>query len=197
MQAGSGLIIQHHLFFFIPRLSFYTTVTCNVDSYALIIPTHTRKRHPHTDNVTQPTKQWRYSTPEFFFPFFILFILFGKLFSTFSSFNFCSLFFSLFLFSFIYNSKNKSFSSRFYIRHLQVQCVTCPSYKVHLYFLIMSRPCCRTNPRGAKIKGNTVRNHRNPGRMIQEHHISSLTSQYCYPITRSVLLLIGTDSIDA
>lgn len=134
----------------------------------------------------------------FLFPFFILFILFGKLFSTFSSFNFCSLFFfSLFLFSFIYNSKNKSFSSRFYIRHLQVQCVTCPSYKVHLYFLIMSRPCCRTNRRGAKIKGNTVRNHRNPGRMIQEHHISSLTSQYCYPITRSVLLLIGTDSIDA
>lgn len=198
MQAGSGLIIQHHLFFFIPRLSFYTTVTCNVDSYALIIPTHTRKWHPHTDNVTQPTKQWRYSTPEFSFPLFYSFYFIWQIILHFFFFQFLqSFFFSLFLFSFIYNSKNKSFSSRFYIRHLQVQCVTCPSYKVHLYFLIMSRLCCRTNPRGAKIKGNTVRNHRNPGRMIQEHHISSLTSQYCYPITRSVLLLIGTDSIDA
>lgn len=134
----------------------------------------------------------------FFFPLFYSFYFIWQIILHFFFFQFLqSFFFSLFLFSFIYNSKNKSFSSRFYIRHLQVQCVTCPSYKVHLYFLIMSRPCCRTNPRGAKIKGNTVRNHRNPGRMIQEHHISSLTSQYCYPITRSVLLLIGTDSIDA
>lgn len=77
-------------------------------------------------------------------------------------------------FSFMYNSKNKSFSSRFYIRHLQVQCVTCPSYKVHLYFFYRSRLFHDTNSRG-QIKE----------KMIQGHRIRSVTSQYHHPITPS------------
>jgi len=51
----------------------------------------------------------------------------------------------------MYNNKNKSFSSKFYIQHLQVQCVTCPSYKVHLYFLID-----RVATQRWEIKENTV-----------------------------------------
>lgn len=80
-------------FLFYSQASFYTTVTCNVDSYALIIPTHTRKWHPHTDNVTQPTKQWRYSTPEFSFPLFYSFYFIWQIILHFFFFQFLQSFF--------------------------------------------------------------------------------------------------------
>lgn len=152
MQAGSGLIIQQHpsFPFFYSEVFLNIGLTCSVDSHALTLPrTHSRPRREdvtqthtrtHTLTLTSPhrfpgQKETGHTTfhvlrfylanysPIFFSNFFSFLVLF------FFFFNSCSPFFLIF----IYNSKNKSFSSRFYIRHLQVQCVTCPSYKVHLY----------------------------------------------------------------
>lgn len=130
--------------FFMPRLFLHTTLTCNIDSHTLS-HTHTHscvmsRKHPHTQTLTSlhgPQRKHDVTT--------LSFLLFSVYLANYSPLffppppsppvSFFFVFLSFLLLWFIYNSKNKSFSSRFYIRHLQVQCVTCPSYKVHLYFL--------------------------------------------------------------